>query len=229
MSRVSWHARLLLLWPRRIDAHLHRLVDAGLIAGAPTMWQMELAVLRMWHRVLFRGDTVGTCTAHPARRTWRARILRFRPLRFPFLVWERAVAPLDHSGLAQPSWRLMRHLLGAHHDERQFAYDLEILKAQPGALEEVRDRARAVVEGTDPRATWLRDLVVYERYHENLLAGVEEVLAGESLVDPAEVDDPDITLDATIRWCLAQPATPGDTWRLWRSGAFPRQVLPRGS
>ena len=83
MSRVTWHARLVLLWPRRIDDHLAALVEAGTLQRRPTLWQVELAVLRMWHRVVFRGDTVGTCTAHPVRRTWRARLLQWRPIRWP--------------------------------------------------------------------------------------------------------------------------------------------------
>ena len=147
MSRPSWHAWWILLWPRRIAGHLGMLAERGVIEAAPNLWQMELGVLRMWHRVLFRGDTIGTCEDQPVRSTWRARLLRWRPLRFPFLLWERAIAPLDHSGLAQPSWRMIRHLLAAHHDANQFAYDLEILRARPGALEALREEAEQVVEG----------------------------------------------------------------------------------
>jgi len=121
---------------------------------------------------------------------------------------------------------MVRHLLGAHHDANQFAYDLEILRANPVALEEVRVRAAEVVEGKTPRARWLADLCVYEHYHQDLLAATERALAGEWLVAPDERDDPDIGFSAYIRWCLAQPKTPRATWKAWRAGDFPRALRP---
>jgi hypothetical protein len=222
--RPSWHARLVLLRPRRVVARLDQLVAAGVIPRAPNLWQIQLGVLRMWHRMVFRSDTVGTCSEHPVRSTWRARLLQWRLFRGPCLIAERAIAPFDHSGLTQPSWRMVRHLLGAHHDASEFAYDLEILKADPLALEEVRARAAEVVAGRSSRARWLADLCVYERYHEALLAATERALAGEPLLGPAERDDPDIGFPAYIRWCLAQPETPRATWIAWRAGDFPRRI-----
>ena len=226
MTRPSWHAWWILLRPRRVLQRLDRLVAGRVIEAAPSLWQLELGVLRMWHRVLFRSESIGTCSAYPVRRTWRARLLRWRVLRFPFLLWERAIAPLDHSGLAQPSWRMIRHLLAAHHDANQFAYDLEILKVEPGALEEVRDRAAEVVDGRSRRARWLADLCVYEGYHRDLLAATERVLAGEPLAPAEELADPDITFSSYVRWCRAQPETPAATWRAWRAGNFPRPPSP---
>ncbi len=225
-ERVPWHAWPLLLRPRRIRRRLRQLVAAGVIERAPNLWQVELGVLRMWLRVFFRSDTVGTCAHHPVRRTWRARLLRWRLLRGPFLAWERAVAPLDHSGLAQPEWRLVRHLLAAHHDQHAFAYDLEILKGTPGALEEVEAKAREVIAEETRRARWLRDLVVFDRYHESLLESVARARAGLPLVTADEADDPDIAFDAYARWCLAQPPTPRATFAAWRAGAFPAPLLP---
>lgn len=227
--RPSWHAYLVLYRPRRVMARLEQLVDVGVIARAPTLWQIQLGVLRMWHRVLFRAETVGTCSDHPVRSTWRARLLRFRLLRGLFLIWERAIAPLDHSGLAQPAWRMVRHLLGAHHDANQFAYDLEILKADPWALEEVERRAAEVVAGSSPRALWLADLCVFEGYHAALLCAVRRARAGEPLVEPNEEDDPDIGFSAYIRWCLAQPENPRASWLSWRSGGSTRSRETNGA
>ena len=144
----------------------------------------------------------------------------------PSRWWERAIAPFDHSGLCSPTWRIVRHLLAAHHDQRQFAYDLQMLRATPEVLEEVRARALEVIEENTPRSRWLRDLVVFEHYHENLVAAVDDALAGRPLVEPHEEDNPDIGFDAYIRWCLAQPETPMATWRAWRAGTFPRPVMP---
>jgi hypothetical protein len=220
-SPIPWHSYLVVYRPRRILARLAQLVVAGVIPRAPTVWQVELGVLRMWSRVLFRSGTVGTCTDHPVRSTWRARVLQYRLIRGVFLFWERAIAPLDHSGLIASDERLMRHLLAAHHDQHQFAYDLEMLRATPGALADLRARTLVAIEGTTRRARWLRDLCVYERYHDNLLVAVDAALAGEPLVAPDEVDDPDIGFTAYMRWCCAQPSTLTATWRAWRAGVFP--------
>jgi hypothetical protein len=208
VSTKLW-ARALVLFPRTIEASLAH-IERQTVAKAPTLSQIALGVLRMHVRVLTRPETVGMCASHPVRSTRRARLLASRPIRFPFLVMERAIAPLDFSGLASSRERVIRHLLGAHHDGHQFVYDLELLSMHPGALLELRDRARAVVLGTDPRASWLRDLCVFDGYHESLLAAVEATLAHESAIaelPPHEANDPDITLSAYLGWCAAQPTS----------------------
>lgn len=217
MNHPLW-ARVLLLQPARIQDNLERVRRAGLVDRTPNLWQLGLGVVRMWHRLVFRSETVGTCTSHPVRSSLRARLLQYRPLRFPFLVAERAVAPLDLTGLASSPDRLIRHLLGAHHDGDQFVFDLEILSCYPGKLEELRAAVRAIVEEDSRRSRWLRDLTVYERYHENLHAAVERALAGDLSVAPDRTDDPDLTFSAYLRWCAAQPETPSATVRAWRRG-----------
>ena len=212
-------SRLLLVDPDRVAARLDELRAAG-VAPVPTPWQVTLGVLRMWHRVVFRSDTIGTCRDHRPRSTWRARLLAWRPLRFPFLLAERAVHPLDFSGLRSDEDRVVRHLLGAHHDGVQFLYDLELLRDRPGALARVREEARRVVEVDDARSRWLRDLVVFERYHENRLAAVDAFLAGSFPASEVERRDPDIAFSAYLAWCAAQPATPDETWRALREGRF---------
>jgi len=216
--RFPWYVHVILVRPEQVAGNLARIRAAGIVERVPNVWQVCLGVLRMWHRIVFRSGTVGTSAAHPVRPTWRARLLHLRPLRFPFLLAERAVFPLDLSGLASSPDDLVSHLLGAHHDGNQFAYDLRILACEPGKLEEVRARARAVVEQDTPRSRWLRDLVVYERYHESLLAAVERALAGDVALPDDEARNPDIAFDAYLAWCAAQPETPAATWRAWRRG-----------
>ncbi len=205
---MSLHALLLLVWPPTVQARLVQLERAG--HRSPTLWQIELGVLRMWHRAMFRSETIGQCTAHPVRSTWRARLLAWRPLRFPFLMAERAIAPWDMSGLLSGRERIIRHLLAAHHDGLQFLYDLQMLQIHPGAMDELQRRLEAVLDGSDPRAEWLRDLCVYQGYHEDLHTGLLAFRAGTLPDDP----DPDVSFDAYLRWCAAQPATPGRSWRL---------------
>lgn len=206
-SATPLWARAILLFPEAIAQNLARVEATGLVPKAPTLGQLALGVLRMQFRLATRPDSVGVCTARPVRSTLRARLLEPRPMRFPFLVKERAVAPLDFSGLASTRERILRHLLGAHHDGNQFAYDLEMLAIHPGALEELRERTKAVISGADPRAAWLRDLCVYEGYHEGLLAAVETALSSGVALAPEEANDPDISFVAYLRWCAEQPST----------------------
>lgn len=212
--------RALLLFPDAIEASLMRAEAVGLVARRPTLFQLLLGVVRMQVRVALRPDSVGTCTEQPVRKTWRARLLSARPLRFPFLVAERAIAPLDFSGLASSRERVIRHLLAAHHDGAQFVYDMELLSMHEGALAELAWRTRDVVTGRDPRATWLRDLCVFERYHESLLNTLEAFMEGKPCIAPELAADPDITLTAYLAWCAAAPTDLAETWRRLRDGTF---------
>ena len=219
MAASPWH-RWVLLYPRRIEHNLRCAQEAGLVEAVPNLWQITLGVLRMWHRLLFRPETIGTSRHDAARATWRAQLLRRRPVRFPFLWMERAVAPLDFSGLASPPERIIRHLLGAHHDANQFAYDLELLSCHEGKLEDLLDQARRVAREDTPRSRWLRDLTVFEGYHERLLAAVERAVENGVALSDADRDDPDISLSAYLRWCARQPRTPAETWAARRIGVY---------
>lgn len=210
--------RALLIFPRRIERNLQRVRDARLVDPVPNLWQLAMGVVRMYRRLVLRPDTIGTCRAHAVRDTWRARALQYRPLRFPFLVAERAIAPLDLTGLASPPERLMRHLLGAHHDGNQFVFDLQILQCYPGALRELQRRVDSLVADDSSRSRWLRDLTVFEGYHESLKAAVDRAVAEGVRLAPDEADDPDLSFEGYLRWCARQPATPADTLRAWRRG-----------
>jgi hypothetical protein len=211
-------ARLLLIRPGRVRRSLARVQDAALVETTPNLWQVSTGVLRMLHRIINRPETIGMSRDFAPRAGWRARVFRFRPLRFPFLLWERSVAPLDLSGLVSPPERIARHLLGTHHDGVQFIYDFQLLALHPGALERLRADARAVVETDDRRSRWLRDLAVYERYHEKLLAALDDAVERGIEVPAAHVDDADVSLVAWLAWCAARPATPGEAWKAWRAG-----------
>lgn len=220
VAPIPWHAWLLLFQPRRVLRGLSRVEGVGLAERAPTLWQIELGVLRMWERMFFRSDTIGTCKDGRIRPNLRARLMNRRPLRFPFLVWERVITPWDLSGFLSSKQQAIRHLLGAHHDGTQFVYDLQLLQLHPGGLEELEQQAAAVAAGDTARARWLADLTVYEGYHQALLEGVRRVLEGADELDPDDAVDPDISFRAYLRWCARQPATPAETWAAWRAGRF---------
>jgi hypothetical protein len=215
-----WYLRLILVSPERVADGLERVRAAGVIDTVPNLWQLSLGVLRMWQRVLFRAETLGTCKNAPVRSTWRARVLENRTLRLPFLLAERAVAPLDFTGLGSSKDRIIRHLLGAHHDGDQFIYDLEMLECHEGGLAELSRAVDALVAHDTARSRWLRDLTVFEGYHESLKAAVDRAIEQGVEVPAAVAGDPDISFRAYLGWCAAQPPTPRATLAAWREGRF---------
>jgi hypothetical protein len=220
--------KVLLARPGRVRENLRRMEVTGVVAKTPNPWQICQGVVRMWHRVVFRPETIGMSKSFQPRTSRRARLLEYRPIRFPFLLRERAVAPLDFSGLASSPERIISHLLGAHHDGHQFVYDLQLLEVHEGAIDEVERRALAVVRGEDPRSEFLRDLVVYERYHENLLEAVRSFKRGELRLSPEDEASPDISFTAYLDWCAAQPETPAETLRTWLGAPRSRAPLDDG-
>lgn len=223
--RYPLYSYALLISPRRVRTNLEKARAAGIANESPNTWQLCLGVLRLWHRLLFRPETVGTSSGPPPRPTRRARLFENRALRLPALLREGAVAPWDFTGLFSSPARIIRHLLGAHHDRNQFVFDLQILAGHEGRLEELVERCRAVVEGSDPRAEWLRDLVVYEGYHESLLEAAKAARRGDFGLGAKEAADPDLSLSGLIAWCAAGPRTPAETVRALRRGEF--QLGPR--
>lgn len=222
---LSALARVLLVDAEGVRAGLERVRAAAVIDDVPNEWQIALGVARMWHRMLFRFDTVGAGGGASARRTWRASMLHWRPLRFPFLVAEQAIAPLDFSGLLSSRERVIRHLLGAHHGGNEFVYDFELLMVHEGALEELLPRARAVAFSNTERSRWLKDLCVFEGYHELLVDTLERALADGRL--PAnEPRSPDTSFFAYLAWCAQQPKTPEATLREALAG---RYTIPEGA
>lgn len=224
---LRWAALPLVFRPRALERALERVAAAGV--DVPNVWQVAQGVLRMWHRVLFRSDTVGTATAAPRRPGLRARLLEYRPVRFPFLLLEGAVAPLDFSGLLSSRERIVRHLVGAHHDRAQFAYDFELLVTHPGGLTAALEAARAVVNDRGARGEWLRDLVVYEGYHDRLLASLTRFCEGDPLLTPEEQGDPDLSFFAYLAWCKRCPETPAATLRALLRGRFSLSSEPARS
>lgn len=213
-----WYVRALLVDPDRVMTNLARMRERGVVSESPNPWQISLAVLRLWHRVLFRTETVGTC-AGPVRARLRARLLENRAVRLPALLASRAVIPFDFTGLRSAPERLIDHLLGAHHDRNQFVFDLELLSGH-GALDVLAERVAAILDDSDPRAAWLRDLTVYVGYHESLAAAVAHARAAGPAMTAAEASDPDLTLRGLVAWCARQPATPGETLAAWQAGTF---------
>jgi hypothetical protein len=210
--------RVVLRDPALIQHNLAALHRAGLIDEIPTLFQVSMGVVNMVHRMIFRSETVGVAKNDRVRNTWRARLMSKRPLRFPFLLREGVIHPLEVTGLATSNRELREHVLGAFHPDEQALYDLALLKAHPGELEQLRDDLAAVVDGSHPRASWLADLCVYEGYHARVLSQVERALGGDLTAD-AEVAA-DTTLRAFVAFLCTQPRTPEDAWVALREGTL---------
>jgi hypothetical protein len=167
----------------------------------------ELMYAQAYHRarLLFRSGTIGT-SRRATRASLRARLLSWRVFRFPALIAEDALSLLDLTGLARRPDQLITHLLTAHHDQHQFHYDFELLAIHPGALDRLEGLAERVVRDDTPRTRWLRDLCVYDGYHEALLDAVRAWRADRLALTPEERVNPDITLTGFLRHC--QSAAP---------------------
>ncbi|MDF1661466.1 MAG: hypothetical protein P1V97_06820 [Planctomycetota bacterium] len=214
---LPWYAALLLIRPGRIRENLEKVRAAKLVEKTPNRWQIFLGVMRMLYRTIYYPESVGLSTEFAVRPGWRARLFQYRFIRGPFLFWEGSVAPLDLSGLASQRETLIRHLLGTHHDGDGAIYDLRLLSIQPGALDELKDRLLAVIEKDCGRSHWLKDLCVYEEYHNQLLEIVERVLAGNWETTPGE-GIIDTSFESYLDWCATRPDNPKESWRAWREG-----------
>ena len=174
----------------------------------------------MYHRLVFRSETIGTSPSGAVRSTWRSKILRHRMVRGPVLWSQGAIAPFDLSGLSSSADRIVQHLLAAHHDGHQFAYDLEILAIWPHELERLEARVEGIINGRDPRSEWYKDLAIYDGYHQHLLEAIRQIRNPEYRLPEDVANDPDISFLAYLKWCARQPETPLETIAAWRRGSF---------
>ncbi len=212
-QRISPLARVLLYNPELVQKNLRLLYQHGHIEAVPNSWQVSMYVLYMWYRIVFRLDTVGTHATDKVRDTWRAKLWENRVIRVPFLIMEGALnGNYDSTGLGITVDRKMKHLVGAFHPEDNYIYDLALVASYPGKMEQLRRQVIEVLENDNDRTRFLKDLVVYEDYHERLLRAIDRVSSGDwSMVDPAKENNPDTSIANFAKWCLKQPKTPAET------------------
>lgn len=203
--------------PERVAWHLEKLHAHGRIDVRPNLWQVTMGVMYMLHRMVFRPATIGLDDS-PVRKTWRARLWQYRPLRFPFLIWQKAIDPIDLTGLSGTMARKHSHLVGAYHPGDNALYDLECMTCDPEALKALRADVADILQNQSARAQFLKDLTVYEGYHERLLHLIDRALVGDFAPAQGQEDHPDTTLRGFLRWCAAQPETPDSTLRAFLQG-----------
>ena len=209
--------RFVLRNPERVEWHLEQLYKNGRIDQKPNLWQVTMGVMYMLHRMVFRPATIGLDDS-PVRDTWRARLWHYRPLRFPFLIWKKAIDPFDLTGLSGSMARKHSHLVGAYHPGDNALYDLECMTVDPEAIRALREDVVAIITGQTSRARLLQDLTVYAGYHERLLHLIDRALAGDFAPADGHENHPDTTLRGFLRWCAAQPQSPEETLEAWTRG-----------
>lgn len=200
--------KTVLFQPEVMLRTLNLLHEQGRITAMPTLWQLTMGMLDQWRSTAEEAETVGVEEREPVRDTWRAKLLEKQIFRFFGLMAEGAINPVDRTGLGITPDRKITHLLGAHHRDDGFVYDLEILACYPGKLEELKEKTLHVLTQDDERSRWLKDLTVYEGYHHKLLKAVERAMEGNfGLTEEGEVN-PEATVEQFIQRCLKFDAKP---------------------
>lgn len=216
-TSISFFYRVLLRHPERVLWHLDKLYEASRIDKKPNLWQVSMGVFYMVHRILFRSETIGVDDS-PVRSTVGARLLRYRPVRFPFLLLTGSIDPIDLTGLAGTAQRKHTHLVGAYHPGDNALYDLECIAFDKEAIRKIKDDVESILAEKTWRGRFLKDLTVYEGYHERLLGLIERALRDDYAPAADKVDHPDTTLRGFVRWCAAQPETPEKTLEVLMQG-----------
>ena len=209
--------RFVLRNPERVEWYVEQLYAQGRIDTRPNLWQVTMGIFYMLHRMVFRPATIGLDVS-PIRRTWRAQLWQYRLLRFPFLMWQKAIDPLDLTGLSGSMERKHSHLVAAYHPGDNALYDLECMTVDAEALQKLREDVVQIIEGQTTRARFLLDLTVYEGYHERLVGLIDRALVGDFAPAVGKEDHPDTTLRGFLHWCAAQPNTPEETFEAWTRG-----------
>lgn len=204
---------LLLHNPKLLQKNLRLLKERGHIREIPTLWQVFQGMAQQWWYTVNNLETLGHDFENPIRDSIGAKLLQPHAMRFLPLMIEGAINPADRTGLALTPERKMRHILGTHHPPETVIYDLQLLDCYPGALDTLRAKLVAIIEGDDFKSRWLKDLVVYEGYHESILPTVDRAIAGDFSVSLPPRPGDDFTVGSFAERCLACPPKPDGTIR----------------
>lgn len=191
---------------RRRIAHW---VDRGALPGAPSRWQIAVGWLAQMPFYLAETELERAAS----RRTAMGQV----PVRVPLQALYAPGQVWLGTGLAEPSDTIARHLLSVFHEDGLIAYDLQLLAADPGALDALADRAQRVATGEDAWSRLLVPLTGSAGYHERLALRAREAAAG---VFPVGDCDPRFaSLVGFLRFCLDLPAWPPPSFYGFERGA----------
>jgi hypothetical protein len=119
-------------------------LDAGLLGGVPTRWQVFQAELEMW------GWVISTDVTDESR--YSSGVMGHPVARQPFIFRE---VGLDHlrigTGLGCALESIVTHLHLTWHSGMP-AWDLQVIQTHPGGLDHLRARTEELLTGESPRA-----------------------------------------------------------------------------
>jgi hypothetical protein len=184
---------------RDIADRLGFFVGHGLLDALPSPWQVRVG----WAAMLPISLSESERERARSRRTWAGQI----PIRVPLqLLYSPRQLRLD-TGLRIPAAAIVRHLVCVHHEDAFLAYDLQLLHSHPGGLERLTDAAARIVDGRDPLAPGLRQLVGGPGYHERQIP-LAAAAARFEYPDPLDLDPRFCSLLGFARFCLSLPDWP---------------------
>jgi hypothetical protein len=160
LERAS-HALVNYLNRRRVEDRLRTLLELGLIERIPNRTQLLFGSLDM-----FRFFIV-PCAAD---------YYRSKDIRFGFhallRVLDDPASMMDPTGLVSHPDAIIGHLLQVTHADP--VYDIQLLAAHRGGIDELEHQLEMVLAGTHPRAASIGAIVEDPTYHARLLEYVRE-------------------------------------------------------
>lgn len=169
-TRLSQAAQVIFTWvrPAVVQGRFERLRALGHVEVVPSTPQILVAARDQ----MFLGAVVETRQFYASQGIpWFFHNLR------RFLAGPATL--LDPMGLYSPRDAIVDHVLQTFH--RHPHYDLVLLRAYEGGIEELERQARALEEGTHPATAALRSLIEDGGYHARLLAEIQAFQANPLL------------------------------------------------
>ncbi|NVB37495.1 hypothetical protein G6O69_06600 [Pseudenhygromyxa sp. WMMC2535] len=158
-------------FPRRIEDRLRNLQNLGYVGSYPNRTQMIFGAIDMFRFFII------PCAAdyyHSKNITFSFHAL----LRF----LDDPASMMDPTGFMTHQDAIIGHLMQVTHADP--IYDLQLLAAIPGGLEELERQIEQMLDGTHPRAESIGAIIEDPEYHHRLLQHVREFLANPAGCKP---------------------------------------------
>lgn len=155
-------------FPERIEDRLHNLNRLGYVGQKPNRTQMLFGAMDMFRFFII------PCAAD---------YYRSKNITFAFHALLRFLddpaSMMDPTGFMSHRDAIIGHLMQVTHADP--IYDLQLLAAIPGGLEEIQRQVEQMIDGTHPRADSIGAIIEDPEYHQRLLEHIVEFRA-----DPAK-------------------------------------------
>ena len=174
-------------------------VKHGYTDRLPSPWQIKVGCLAMLPVTLSESER--------ERERSRSTLMGQVPIRVPLQILYNPRQILPDTGLTHRPEQLVRHVLSVYHEDAFLGYDLQLLQSHPRGLALLREEAAKVVEGKTLWAPYLRQLVGWPGYHEELIRLADAAERFE-YPDPLDVDPRFASLVGFSEFCCSMPDWP---------------------